>query len=393
MLYLPLQPQRGGTTTEIEGLIRGVVLHIWLPRPGKHVASQVNFVLLLRHISLNSKDDLLAGLQIIGAYDQSLAAAQRALALATAGGAVVQQALASDCLGRAYRAQGDYHRAIDCFRQTVSALDGAQHRERFGQVFLPSVNSRAWLAVCHAELGTFAEGRALGDEGLRIAETVTHPASLMLASWGGGLLALRQGDLCRALLLLERAVSLCQDADFPGFFPLMALPLGAAYVLGGRIADAVPLLTRAMEQAMAVARVDSQVFASLSLGEAQMLTGHLEEAHALAEQALARAHAYRERGNQAYILRLLVEIAARREPLESARAEANYQQALALAVELGMRPLQAHCHHALGTLYAATGQAEQARVELSTAMEMYRAMEMTFWLPETEAALAQVEEQ
>jgi tetratricopeptide (TPR) repeat protein len=275
----------------------------------------------------------------------------------------------------------------------VSALDGAQHRERFGQVFLPSVNSRAWLAVCHAELGTFAEGRALGDEGLRIAETVTHPASLMLASWGGGLLALRQGDLCRALLLLERAVSLCQDADFPGFFPLMALPLGAAYVLGGRIADAVPLLTRAMEQAMAVARVDSQVFASLSLGEAQMLTGHLEEAHALAEQALARAHAYRERGNQAYILRLLVEIAARREPLESARAEANYQQALALAVELGMRPLQAHCHHALGTLYAATGQAEQARVELSTAMEMYRAMEMTFWLPETEAALAQVEEQ
>ena len=77
--------------------------------------------------------------------------------------------------------------------------------------------------------------------------------------------------------------------------------------------------------------------------------------------------------------------------LESARAEANYQQAL--AVELGMRPLQAHCHHALGTLYAATGQAEQARVELSTAMEMYRAMEMTFWLPETEAALAQVEEQ
>jgi len=28
---------------------------------------------------------------------------------------------------------------------------------------------------------------------------------------------------------------------------------------------------------------------------------------------------------------------------------------------------------------------------LSTAIEMYRAMEMIFWLPETEAALAQVE--
>jgi hypothetical protein len=55
--------------------------------------------------------------------------------------------------------------------------------------------------------------------------------------------------------------------------------------------------------------------------------------------------------------------------------------------------LQAHCHRGLGTLYATTGQQEQARAELSTAIEMYRDMEMTFWLPETEAALAQMEAQ
>jgi hypothetical protein len=58
-----------------------------------------------------------------------------------------------------------------------------------------------------------------------------------------------------------------------------------------------------------------------------------------------------------------------------------------------MRPLQAHCHRGLGTLYATTGQREQARTALSIAMEMYRAMEMTFWLPETEATLAQMEAQ
>ena len=56
-----------------------------------------------------------------------------------------------------------------------------------------------------------------------------------------------------------------------------------------------------------------------------------------------------------------------------------------------MRPLQAHCHLGLGTLYAKTGQPEQARAELSTAIALYRAMEMTFWLPQAEAALAQVE--
>ena len=62
---------------------------------------------------------------------------------------------------------------------------------------------------------------------------------------------------------------------------------------------------------------------------------------------------------------------------------------LPLADELGMRPLQAHCHRGLGTLYAATGQREQAQAELCAAMDLYRSMEMTFWLPQVEATLAQ----
>jgi hypothetical protein len=56
-----------------------------------------------------------------------------------------------------------------------------------------------------------------------------------------------------------------------------------------------------------------------------------------------------------------------------------------------MRPLQAHCHRGLGTLYLKTGHQEQAQAVLATTIALYRAMDMTFWLPETEAALAQVE--
>ena len=121
-----------------------------------------------------------------------------------------------------------------------------------------------------------------------------------------------------------------------------------------------------------------------------MLAGRLEEAHVLAERALALARERQERGNQAYVLRLLGAIAARREPSESESAEAHYRQALALAEELGMRPLQAHCHLGLGTLYVQTGRPEPARAALTAAIALYRAMEMTFWLPQAEAALAQV---
>jgi predicted ATPase/class 3 adenylate cyclase len=312
--------------------------------------------------------------RLMGAYDQAVAAGQRALALARDD--VVVQALANLHLGQAYQAQGDARRAIDCLRQTLTSLEGAQPHERFGQVVLPAVGTRAWLAVCHAELGLFAAGRALGDEGLRIAEALAQPASLMRAAWGIGLLLLRQGDLPRALPRLEWSLRICQDADLPAFVPWVAAALGETYILAGRVADAVPLLTQALEQTTARESIDLQTLCLLPLGEAHMLAGRWEEARALAEHTVALTRAHQERGHQAYALRLLGAIAARREPLEVEPAAVHYRQALVLAEELGMRPLQAHCYRSLGMLYAMIGQQEQARTALSTAVDMYCAMAM-----------------
>jgi tetratricopeptide (TPR) repeat protein len=162
--------------------------------------------------------------------------------------------------------------------------------------------------------------------------------------------------------------------------------LGAAYTLAGRIADAVPLLTQAMEQATVMERVDLQARCHLSLGEAQVLAGRLEDAYVLAKRALAHAREHQERDDEAHALHLLGEIAAHRDPPESEQAEAHYRQALTLAEELGMRPLMAHCHRGLGMLYLKLGRGAQARPELPAAIALYRAMDMTFWLPQTEAA-------
>jgi class 3 adenylate cyclase/tetratricopeptide (TPR) repeat protein len=320
------------------------------------------------------------------AYDQAIAAGEHALALATASSDDILQAEAHHRIGQVYQFWGDYRRAIDCFGQSVAFLKRERRYERVGDLGPLAIASRARLAVCHAELGAFAEGRTFGEEGLRIAEAVNHPGGMMLAYWGIGLPSLRQGDLSRALPLLERAIGMGQDANLQGYFALIATSLGEAYTLSGRADTAMSLLTQVMEQTTAMATEWYQALCWLPLGEAQLLAGRLEEAHALAEGALAHARAH-----QAYALRLLGDIAMHRNPPESVLAESHYRQALALADELGMRPLQAHCHRDLGTLYAKMGWQEQARAELSTAIEMYRAMDMTFWLPQAQAALAQVE--
>jgi tetratricopeptide (TPR) repeat protein len=134
----------------------------------------------------------------------------------------------------------------------------------------------------------------------------------------------------------------------------------------------------------------SEIPYSPTVGETQLLAGHVEEAHAHATGALALARRRQERGHRAYALRLLGKIAARHKPPERDQAEAPYQQALTLVEELGMRPLAAQCHRSLGELYVSLARRDDACVELWAAIAVYRAMDMTFWLSQTEAALVQV---
>jgi tetratricopeptide (TPR) repeat protein len=253
------------------------------------------------------------------------------------------------------------------------------------------VLSRYSLAGAFAEQGTFAEAITRGEESVRIAEAVDHPFSLILAYFGTGLSSLRQGAFHKAIPMLERGLTLCQDRDIPVFFAWLASALGYARALRGQVIEALPLLEQAVEHVVSLGIRYNQAIWVAWLSESYLLASRSEEAWAQAAHALELSRTYKERGNQAWVLRLLGEIAVRCHPPEIEPAEIHYQQALALANELGMRPLQAHCHRGLGTLYSQTGQPKSARAELSTAIEMYQDMEMTFWLPETEAALAEVE--
>ena len=89
-------------------------------------------------------------------------------------------------------------------------------------------------------------------------------------------------------------------------------------------------------------------------------------------------------------LRLLGEIAAHRDPPDIEKAEDHYRQALALAEELGMRPLVAHCQLGLGRLYRRAGKPQQAREHVTIATTMYREMDMSFWLEQAEAERKQL---
>jgi class 3 adenylate cyclase/tetratricopeptide (TPR) repeat protein len=328
----------------------------------------------------------------MGDHDSAVESGQQALAVAESLGDFALEVTARHFLGAAYHALGDHRQAIGLLGSNVEALVGDLIRERFGMAGPPAVLSRAYLARYLAELGAFPEGIAHAEEAIRIAEVV-QPLSLVSACVSVGFLFLRQGDLSRAIPILERGLDLSQVFNSWLWFSETASALGCAYALAGRVAEALPLLEQAEQRDATLGTTGGQSLRVGYVSEAYLLAGRMQEAVQLAGRALDLARDQKERGHEAWALRLLGEIAAHQAPPEIEPAENRYRQSLTLAEELGMRPLVAHCHLGLGTLYAKTGQREQARAELSTAVEMYRAMDMTFWLPQAEVALAQVEGQ
>src|SRR5262245_2961308 len=293
-----------------------------------------------------------------GDLDEALARGRRALALSVA---VVDEGLevmASFFLGLASLCGGSVEEAVRLFGHVITRLAGARAAERFGEPGPPAQFARAFLGWSLAELGRFDEAIAAGEDSLRTALAVDQPFTLMHGYFGAGIPHLTRGDFARAMPPLERGFALCRATQQHLWLGVIAADLGLAYARAGRAHDAIPVLESALQEAartglrFAYSRQHAQV------GEAYLLIDRPDEAARVAAIALDAARAQKQRGQEAGALWLSAEIAAHAR--DAQRAEAEYQQALTLASEIGSRPLAARCHLGLGQLYRRAGRGNLA---------------------------------
>ena len=308
----------------------------------------------------------------MGDHDLAIQAGERAVAAADALRDIPLQIVANYLVAYPYRDRGDFARAIDGLRRGIASIEDDPLHERFGLVGYPAPLARSCLAWCLAEIGEFDEGAACGEVAVRMGETLESPFSLAYSLLHLGHLHLRRGQVDEAIAVLERGTAICQSLDFRTIVSDVAARLGAAYTVTGRAADGLPLLEQWVEQAESWGHWSEAPVRCAWLGEAYLAVGRGEDASGLAERALQVAEAQKGSADRAWALRLLGEIAARREPPLVEKAETHYRQALVLAEELGMRPLQAHCHLGLGHLNRRVGRRDDARAELATAVPAAR---------------------
>jgi tetratricopeptide (TPR) repeat protein len=279
-------------------------------------------------------------------------------------------------LGLAYYTAGDYPHAIECLRKTMTILQADHARRRFGWAGVPAIISRAYLIGCLSELGEFAEGAKLADEVIRLAEAAEHPFSLGQAYISVGILHVRWGDLARAIPILERALTLSRVSDVAALFPGVASALGYAYALAGRTAEGISLLENAIAHAVSTQIRARQSLWNTWLSETYLLAHMSTPARESAQRAVDLSRELGARGNEAYALRMAAEVFAQ-DDKRIDEAEPAYRRAIALAEELGMRPLLGHSHLGLGRLYQRLGKAGEAQAEQRAALELFRSLGMT----------------
>ena len=321
-------------------------------------------------------------------HQSAIELGQRACAVAKTVGAPSLLLQANFILGQALWIGGDNRGALAPLRAALVHSGAVSTTEGGGMV--PGVMARSHLPSALAELGEFAEALAIGVEALRIARAASDPTSEIFARMGLGYTQLLQGDHVQALQTIEPAVALCRSLDNRFLLSWVTGALGTACVRTDRRADAIILLEQTIDGYIAMKVVCTRAQSMSRLAEAYLDVGRVGEALELAQQSLALARANREGDREAWCLKVLGDIQAH-ELAEAVHAGEAYRQALVLATELGLRPLVAHCNFGLGKLHRRAGLYQVANEHLASAMTMYRAMNMRFWLEEAEIELRRLD--
>ncbi|HEU4439950.1 MAG TPA: AAA family ATPase, partial [Methylomirabilota bacterium] len=325
--------------------------------------------------------------RLTGDQDRAIEAGERARRIAESLNDFALQVATNTWLGQALYGRGEYRRAAALFTRNVESLVGGWLTERFGAPQPRSIHSRTCLVWCLTELGEFREAARRGEEAVQIAQPLEHPLSLTTACAGLGYLYLRQGQVARAIALLERGLEATRAGNSPLWFPRVASALGLAYARAGRTREGLAFLEDAVEQGVAMKMMGGHSLLLVSLGEGYLLADRVGDAADAAERALRLAREHVERGHEARALLLLADVALRADPPDPARAGEHAAAALALAEELELRPVAAHCHLTLGRAGRLAGRSDSARRHLDTAAALFREMEMLPALADAESEL------
>ncbi len=314
--------------------------------------------------------------------------AERALAIALELGDSGIEAQATLRLGGILFRNGEYRQATDLLGRAVPGLQKHPIEHLHGESGI--IACLCFLARALIEVGEFVAAIDRAEEAIHISEAADAAFGLVHGHFALGLAYLRNGDFERAVPTLERGLGIARDRSVSFMEPLLCSAVGSSYTQSGRIAEGISLLELGLGGAARMGHKGFVITLRGWLAAGYLLAERRADAATLALESLEAARQVGQTPREADARNLLGDIAATAQPPKMEEAEAHYQAALALAEPRGMRPLVAQCHLGLGKLHLRTGKREQAKEHLTTALTMFREMDMQFWLEQAGAEMREL---
>lgn len=328
---------------------------------------------------------------VLSTFDEingAIATGNRALEIAARIGELKLEIIATSYLAQAHYYGGDYDKVVELATQNLQMLPPEWDHQYFGMAVPASIFTRVWLIMSLAELGRFEEAAKYDTAVIQLAETTKHEHTIGWAYYAASMLHLLKGDWARACTLTENWLNRDWARDNAEHWintPWLVASSAWALARGGRVAEALSRAEQAevlLDRQAAKGIGQHRSWAYAVLGRVYLLLDRRQQAQRLAERAVESSRHLP--GFAAHALHLQAELAFDATEFDADRVAAVYREVLALAEQRGMRPLIAHCHFGLAQLYRRAGNSEFYREHVNTATNLYRDMNMPFWLTQAE---------
>jgi class 3 adenylate cyclase/predicted ATPase len=289
--------------------------------------------------------------------------AMQFLTLAEKQGATLPLMIGHRLMGASLTATGDVAEGRSHYDRAIALYDPVQHRPlatRFGsadaEVSVLSLRSWALWSLGYPEAALTDADRALCD-----AREIGQAATLMYALSIASLPHLQCGNYGKANVMVDELVALAEERGALQWKALGMVNRGLLSALTGRASDAVQVLASGI-----AARRSTRATVWLPLYLSYLATAHVElsqfdDAWRCIGEAITAVDTTKETSHAAEVNRVAGEIALKSPEPDTAKAEAYFEHALAVARQQRAKSWELRAAMSMARLWRSQGKPQQAR--------------------------------
>jgi class 3 adenylate cyclase/tetratricopeptide (TPR) repeat protein len=248
-------------------------------------------------------------------------------------------------------------------------------------------SASGFAAVLFAPTGEFERALAYANRGLELAQEIQNPLAEAAAYQYRGILQDQRGEWARAIDDYECARRVAERAGDLFRIYIVKFWEGRAYTRAGDARRGRTLVEEGFALAERIGTKFVLAHGKVSLAECLLALGELDEACRVCQDTIILAEEGGDRFHAALAHRILAESLSRLRPSDSQWPHREILEAIRIQQEIGARPELARSYVSYARLFKASGETEQARTQLTRAIDMFRHMGMTWDLDRAERAL------